>query len=85
MLSLVQPQPTPPVAAFVPCVRSGDLVFVSGHIARRQGKPWRGRLGDTLTTAEGIQAAQQAALIALGTLQAAGDLEHADQIVKLMV
>jgi enamine deaminase RidA (YjgF/YER057c/UK114 family) len=80
------PPPTAPAAAFVPFVRSGNLIFVSGHIARRDGKPWVGRLGLDLATAEGKEAARATAIDLLGTLQAAaGDLENVKRIVKLMV
>ena len=75
-----------PVAAFVPAVRSGNLLFVSGHIAKRDGKPWTGKLGDQLTTAQGKEAARGVAIELLGTLQAAlGDLSRVVRLVKLMV
>ncbi len=74
-LNVTLPQLDPPVAAFVPSVRTGDLVFLSGHIAKKDGKPWTGKLGAELTTAEGKQAAQSIAVDLLATLQAAvGDL-----------
>jgi len=69
----------------VPFVRTGDLVFVSGHIAKRDGKPYAGQLGRTLDTAAGQAAARAVAIDLLGTLQAAvGDLERVRRIVKLM-
>jgi enamine deaminase RidA (YjgF/YER057c/UK114 family) len=75
-----------PVAAFVPFVRTGHLIFVSGHIAKKDGKSWTGKLGAELTTAEGKQAAQAVAIDLLATLQAAaGDLEKVRRIVKLLV
>jgi enamine deaminase RidA (YjgF/YER057c/UK114 family) len=75
-----------PVAAFVPWVRTGRLLYVSGHIARRNGAPWAGQLGNTLTTADGQQAARAVAVDLLATLQdATGDLERVTRIVKLMV
>ena len=49
-LGITLPDVTPPVAAFVPIVRSGDQIFVSGHIAKKDGKPWVGQLGANLTT-----------------------------------
>jgi enamine deaminase RidA (YjgF/YER057c/UK114 family) len=62
------------------------LVFVSGHIAKVNGKPWVGRLGDNLTTAEGQDAARRVAIDLMGTLHAAlGDLNQIRRIVKLMV
>jgi len=67
---------------FVPSVQTGNLVFVSGHIAKRNGKPWVGRLGETMTTAEGQQAARAVAEDLLKTL---GDLSRVKRIVKVMV
>ncbi|MDZ4129234.1 MAG: RidA family protein, partial [Hydrogenophaga sp.] len=39
-----------PAAAYVPFVQSGNLVFLSGHIAKKDGKPWVGQLGLTMET-----------------------------------
>jgi enamine deaminase RidA (YjgF/YER057c/UK114 family) len=84
--NITLPHPDSPVAAFVPFVRSGNLLFISGHIAKKDGKPWTGRLGGDLTTAEGKQAAQSIAIDLLATLQAAsGDLDKIRRIVKLLV
>jgi enamine deaminase RidA (YjgF/YER057c/UK114 family) len=75
-----------PVAAFVPYVRSGKLLFLSGHIAKRDGKPWVGQLGGQLTTAQGKQAARGVAVDLIGTLHvAAENLDNIDRIVKLMI
>jgi enamine deaminase RidA (YjgF/YER057c/UK114 family) len=85
-LNIVLPRVDPPVAAFVPFVRTGNLVFISGHIAKKDGKPWTGKLGAELTIAEGKQAAQTIAIDLLATLQAAvGDLDKVRRIVKLLV
>jgi enamine deaminase RidA (YjgF/YER057c/UK114 family) len=85
-LNIVLPRVDPPVAAFVPFVRTGNLVFISGHIAKKDGKPWTGKLGADVTTAEGKQAAQSIAIDLLATLQAAvGDLDKIRRIVKLLV
>ena len=85
-LNIVLPRVDPPVAAFVPFVRTGNLVFVSGHIAKKDGKPWTGKLGADLTTAEGKQAARSIAIDLLVMLQAAvGDLDKVRRIVKLLV
>jgi len=85
-LNIALPKLDPPVTAFVPFVRTGNMVFVSGHIAKRDGKPWTGKLGAELTTAEGKQAAQAIAVDLLATLQGAvGDLNKIRRIVKLLV
>lgn len=67
---------------FVPTVQSGNLLFVSGHIARRDGQPWVGRLGETMTTSEGQQAARAVAEDLLRTI---GDVDRVTRIVKLLV
>jgi len=74
-----------PAAAYVPFVRSGNLVFLSGHIAKQAGKPWVGQLGTDMTTEQGQAAARAVAIDLLGTLNAAldGDLERVVRIVKL--
>jgi enamine deaminase RidA (YjgF/YER057c/UK114 family) len=74
-----------PAAAYVPFVRTGKLVFISGHIAKRDGKPWVGQLGRDTDTATGKQAARAIAIDLLGTLHAAvGDLNEVERIVKVM-
>ena len=74
-----------PAAAYVPFVRTGNLVFISGHIARRDGKPWVGQLGRDTDTATGKLAARAVAIDLLGTLHAAiGDLNKVERIVKVM-
>ncbi len=74
-----------PAAAYVPFVRSGNLIFISGHIAKRDGKPWVGQLGRDTDTAIGKVAARAICIDLLGTLHAAvGDLNKVERIVKLM-
>jgi enamine deaminase RidA (YjgF/YER057c/UK114 family) len=74
-----------PAAAYVPFVRSGNLVFLSGHIAKKDGKPWVGQLGLTMNTEEGKAAARAVAIDLMGTLKAAvGDLGQVRRIVKVM-
>jgi enamine deaminase RidA (YjgF/YER057c/UK114 family) len=84
-LAIELPPVSVPAAAYVPFVRSGKLVFLSGHIARCDGKPWVGQLGRDTDTATGKQAARAIAIDLLGTLQAAvGDLDKVTRIVKVM-
>ena len=75
-----------PAAAYVPFVQTGNLVFLSGHIARKDGQVWAGQLGANISTEEGKQAARAVAVDLLGTLQAAcgGDLNRVRRIVKVM-
>lgn len=85
-LNISLAKPAAPVAAFVPYVRSGNLLFLSGHIAKSNGKLWTGKLGSDLTTDEGKRAARGVAIDLLGTLQAAlGDLNKLQRILKLTV
>src|ERR1700719_2437466 len=84
-LNITLPKLDPPVAAFVPFVRTGNLVFISGHIAKKDAKPWTGKLGVDLTTSEGKQAAQAIAIDLLATLQAArAALNKIQRIVNLL-
>jgi enamine deaminase RidA (YjgF/YER057c/UK114 family) len=88
-LDITLPPVSVPAAAYVPFVQTGKLVFLSGHIARKDGKPWVGQFGKNITTAEGQAAARAVAIDLLGTLQAAcqaagGDLDSVKRIVKVM-
>ncbi len=84
-LGITLPPVSVPAASYVPFVRTGNLVFLSGHIAKKEGKPWVGQLGKNMTTEEGKAAAHSIAIDLLGTLHAAvGDLNRVKRIVKVM-
>ncbi len=85
-LGITLPPVAVPAAAYVPFVRSGDLVFLSGHIAKKDGRPWVGQLGLTMTTDEGKAAARAVAIDLMGTLAAAvgGDLDRVVRVVKVL-
>ncbi len=84
-LGITLPPVATPAAAYLPFMRTGNLVFLSGHIAKKDGKVWVGQLGKDITTAEGQQAARALAIDLLGTLNAAvGDLDKVVRIVKVM-
>lgn len=84
-LGIELPPVAVPAAAYVPFVRTGNLVFLSGHIAKKDGKPWVGQLGVNLGTEDGKAAARAIAIDLLGTLHAAvGDLNKVTRIVKVM-
>jgi len=73
-------------AAFVPFVRTGNLVYLSGRLAKKDGKPWSGKVGEQITVPEGKQAARGIAIELLATLQSAlGDLDKIKRIVRLLV
>jgi enamine deaminase RidA (YjgF/YER057c/UK114 family) len=84
-LQIDLPSPISPAAAFVMTVKTGNLLFVSGHIAKRDGKPWSGQLGAELATQEGKQGARQAAIDVVATMHhALGDLNKIQRIVKVL-
>ena len=84
-LGIALPPLAIPAAAYVPFVRTGNLIFVSGHIARHDGKPWVGQLGRDMDTHTGKLAARAITIDLLGTLHAAlGDLNKIERIVKVM-
>jgi enamine deaminase RidA (YjgF/YER057c/UK114 family) len=88
-LGIALPPLAVPAAAYVPYVQTGSLVFISGHIAKKDGKPWVGQLGLTMTTDEGKLAARAIAIDLLGTLDAAckangQTLDNVKRIVKVM-
>ena len=84
-LGIELPPVSIPAAAYLPFVRSGNLVFLSGHIAKRDGKPWVGQLGRDMDTATAKLAARAVAIDLMGTLHAAvGDLNQIARIVKVM-
>ncbi|MEJ5991726.1 RidA family protein [Ramlibacter sp. PS3R-8] len=84
-LNITLPPVATPAAAYVPFVRTGNLVYLSGHIAKKDGKAWVGQLGKTMKTEEGKLAARAIAIDLMGTLHAAvGDLNKVKRIVKVM-
>ncbi|SHN84486.1 RidA family protein [Bradyrhizobium erythrophlei] len=83
-LNIVLPPITAPAAAYAPYVRAGQTLYLSGHLARRDGKVWAGRLGEDITLEEGRLAARSAAIDLLATLQhATGNLDAIARISKL--
>jgi len=84
-IGITLPPVAVPAAAYVPFVRTGNLVFLSGHIAKKDGKPWVGQLGTSMATEEGKAAARAIAIDLMGTLHAAvGDLNKVTRVVKLL-
>ena len=85
-LNIQLPPVAAPAAAYVMHARMGNTVFLSGHIAKKDGKPWVGQLGKDMKTEEGKAAARAVAIDMLATLQDAcdGDLNRVVRIVKVM-
>lgn len=76
---------TTPMGAYTSFVQTGNLIFVSGHIAKIDGVPWVGQLGLDMETVAGVAAARSVATDMLGTLQVAtGDLNRIVRIVKVL-
>lgn len=90
-LQITLPDEAPPVVpgyvpVFVPWVRTGNLLYLSGRLAKKDGQLWIGKLGEQVSSAEGKQAARGIAIEMLATLRAAlGDLENVARIVRLLV
>ena len=84
-MGLELPEPPKPVAAYVPCVRAGNLLFVSGQVPREKGVlRFSGHVGGNLSVEEGQQAARLCALNALSVVKGElGNLDRVRRIVKL--
>ena len=84
-LNIELPAVSAPAAAYVMYAQTGNTVFLSGHIAKKDGKVWAGKLGESLSTEEGKAAAHSIAIDLLATLHAhTGDLNKVKRVVKLM-
>ena len=86
-LGIVLPTPSKPIANYVPWVRTGNLVFVSGQGAVRAGKiEYTGKVGDTLSVEDAIASARLTAINVIAHLRDAcgGDLDRVKHIVKLL-
>jgi enamine deaminase RidA (YjgF/YER057c/UK114 family) len=85
LLGITLGPPVAPVANYVPFVRTGALLFVSGQIPVLHGEiHWRGKLGDGVSVAEGQAAARQCMINLLGQVKAAvGSLDAVARVVRL--
>jgi enamine deaminase RidA (YjgF/YER057c/UK114 family) len=86
-LDITLKAPAAPVAAYVMYVQTGNLVFLSGHLAKNaDGSVIVGQLGKDVSVEQGQQAARNIAIDLMGTLQEAcgGDLTRVKRIVKLV-
>lgn len=90
-LDITLPDEAPPVVAgyvpvFAPFVRTGNLLYLSGRLAKRNGQLWVGKLGDNVATVDGKRAARGVAIEMLSVLQEAlGDLARVRRIVRMLV
>lgn len=84
-LKITLPAAGKPLSTFVMAAQTGNVVFVSGHIARKDGQPWVGQLGLNISREEGQLAAQTIGIDLLATLHGfLGDLKRVTRIVKLL-
>jgi enamine deaminase RidA (YjgF/YER057c/UK114 family) len=86
-LGIVLPKPAQPVATYVPWVRTGNLVYISGQGAVRDGKiEYTGKVGETLSVEDAIASARLTAINVIAHLRDAccGDLDRVKRIVKLL-
>ena len=85
-LGITLPKPSQPIANYVPAVKAGNLLFVSGHGPYPDGKiKTSGKVGKELTVEEGYQVARNVALNCLASVKAAvGDLDKVKRVVKLL-
>jgi enamine deaminase RidA (YjgF/YER057c/UK114 family) len=84
-LGITLPSAPPPLPTFDMVAQTGSLVFLSGHIARRDGQPLVGQLGANMSTEQGKIAAQNVGIDLLATLHAfLGDLNRVERIVKVL-
>lgn len=82
-LGLALPPPPKPVANYVPAVRVGELLFLSGVLPMRDGKLcMTGKLGEALSVEQGKEAAQIAALNALAIVKA--EIDSLDRVVRVV-
>lgn len=83
-LGLTLPQAAAPVAAYVPTVEAGGLLYVSGQLPFIDGELVTGRLGKNVSLEEGTEAAQACGLMILAQVKAAlGSLDRVERVVKL--
>ena len=85
-LNITLPEPAAPVAAYVPTVRSGNLLYISGQVSFEGGELMVGRLGENRDLAYGYAAARACGVMLLAQInKALGSLEKVERIVKLGV
>jgi enamine deaminase RidA (YjgF/YER057c/UK114 family) len=86
-LGLTLPEVVPPLAAYQPAARSGDLVFTAGQLPARDGAMLAtGKLGDAVSAEEGYECARQCAINALAAIKAEiGELSAIKRVVKAVV
>lgn len=84
-LGVTLPDAPAPAANYVPTVRVGDIVYVSGQISQNPDGLITGKLGAELSVAQGAAAARTCAISLLAQVKTAlgGDLDRLERVVKL--
>jgi enamine deaminase RidA (YjgF/YER057c/UK114 family) len=83
-LGIVLPEVFPPAGNYLPCVRSGDMLYVGGHGPTDGTRTITGKVGTDLTLEQGREAARLTALSILATMHTElGDLDRVARIVKV--
>lgn len=84
-LQIELPSVSTPLASYVLAAESNGTVYVSGHLAKKDGKPWAGQFGKDIATDQGKTAARNVAIDLLATLHTTlGDLNRVKRIVKVV-
>ncbi len=84
-LGIELPPAGPPAAAYVMARTTGNTIFLSGHISKKDGKAWIGKLGKDMDTDTGKAAARSIGIDLIATLQNhLGSLDKVKRIVKVM-
>jgi enamine deaminase RidA (YjgF/YER057c/UK114 family) len=86
-LGISLPAAAKPVANYVPWVRTGNLVFISGQVPFENGKvAYAGQLGGTVSLEDGVKSARLCAINVIAQLKDAcgGDLDRVTRVVKLV-
>jgi enamine deaminase RidA (YjgF/YER057c/UK114 family) len=86
-LGLSVPEVVPPVAAYVPAVRTGALVYTAGQVPKKgDGYLYTGKVGAEVTPEQAVECARQCALNAIAALKGElGELSRVRRIVKVVV
>jgi len=85
-LGIDLPEPAAPVAAYVPAVEAGGLLYISGQVSQRDGRRITGRLGEDMGLDAGRDAARTCGVMLLAQMKAAlGSLDRVARVVKLGV
>ena len=83
-LGLTLPEAALPVAAYVPAVRTGNLVFTAGQLPLVDGKiPFVGKVGSDVTPEQAKDMAQVCALNALAAISLVADIDQIEKIVRV--